>query len=84
MTIPSMSEMESITRMWNNLVSNRHEFEHQFNQFSKNEVNYPYGTGPSVIHGTTVITKEVEKKDANGDDPTVDNETLVWDDDKKD
>ena len=83
MTIPSMSEMESITRMWNNLVSNRHEFEHQFNQFSKNEVNYPYGTGPSVIHGTTVITKEVEKE-ATGDDPTVDNETLVWDDDKKD
>lgn len=83
MTIPSMSEMESITRMWNNLLDNRHEFEHQFNQFSKNEVSYPYGAGPSVIHGTTIITKESDEKKPSGDDPTVEDETLVWDDDKK-
>jgi hypothetical protein len=82
MTIPSVSEMESISRMWNNLVSNRHEFEHQFNQFSRNEVSFPYGTGPSVIHGVTII-KEQSDTATKGDDPTVDEETLVWDDDKE-
>ena len=84
MTIPSVSEMESISRMWNNLVSNRHEFEHQFNQFSRNEVSFPYGTGPSVIHGVTIIKETSPQEKTNGDDPTVNNETLVWDDDKED
>lgn len=84
MTIPSVSEMESITRMWNNLISNRHEFEHQFNQFSKNEIHYPYGTGPSVVHGVTVIKPTKQEEPKQGDDPTVDDETLVWDDDMED
>ena len=82
MTIPSVSEMESISRMWNNLIDNRHEFEHQFNQFSRNEVQYPFGTGPSVIHGVTIVESK-EKAEKQGDDPTVEDGTLVWDDDEE-
>lgn len=39
-TIPSVSEMESITRMWNTLIEHRHEFEHGFKQLGN--VEYPY------------------------------------------
>ena len=80
-TVPSISEMETLTRMWNTLIDHRHEFEHEFRELGRNEAKYPYGNGPSVIHGVTVIQPESEQVQ-QGDDPTVQNETLVWDDDK--
>lgn len=81
-TIPSMSEMETITRMWNTLIDHRHEFEHQFKELGKNEARFPFGSGPSVIHGVTVLKPDSESKQVvGGNDSTVENETLVWDDD---
>lgn len=85
MTIPSVSEMETLMRMWNNLTVNRHEFEHQFQQLGQKEVGYPYGSGPSVIHGVTIIEskEKAEKQEKQGDDPTVEDGALVWDDDEE-
>lgn len=78
-TIPSMSEMEAMTRMWNTLTDHRHEFEWQFQQLGAKEVRNIRDNAPAVVVGVTNINPNAEPA---GDDPTVEDETLVWDDDQ--
>ena len=78
-TIPSISEMEAITRMWNTLTEHRHEFEWEFKQLGAKEVRNIHENMPMVSQGVTVINHDDKPKE--GDDPTVEDETLVWDDD---
>ena len=89
-TIPSMSEMEAMTRMWNTLIEHRYEFEHQFKELGKKEVPDFYRANQTGTVGAIVIKEQQEGKPESetvkpveGDDPTVSGETLVWDDDKE-
>ena len=99
--MPSLSEMESITRMWNQLIPRMHEFDRQFEALGNLEATKNGGDAPAVLDlipatikpedtkpedgdkviNTTEIVQNIEINEG-GDDPTVENETLVWDDDK--
>lgn len=90
---PSMSEMESITRMWNQLVPRQREFDNQFESLGNREGSASYGGSQVVLD---IVPAKVEqkpteegKKDTEpvivpegntDDDPDVRNETLIWED----
>jgi hypothetical protein len=76
MTVPSVSEMEVITRMWNNLLPHRYEFENQFKELGNREY-VGHRHEPVVVVGTPPPPPPASEKHEDND-PTVDNETLIW------
>lgn len=91
--MPSLSEMESITRMWNQLIPRQREFDTQFEGMGNREGSGSYSGSAVVVDlvPAKVEQKPIEegKKDTEpvivpegntDDDPDVRNETLIWED----
>lgn len=77
---PSMSEMESITRMWNTLIPRVREFDRQFESLGNREHTGTYYGGGTVLELNQVTVNAAPEEKKEGDDPTIEGEVLVWDD----
>jgi len=64
MTIPSISEMEAITRAWNTLVLNRDEFSRQFKMLGRNEVDSIHRQVPYPVHGAVFVNDTRQNADS--------------------
>lgn len=79
-TTPSISEMESITRMWNTLIPRVREFDRQFESLGNREHTGTYYGRGTILELNQVTVNAAPEENGDGDGPTIEGEVLVWKD----